>query len=95
MATPLLGQLLREVSFTQIDHEFLSSMSVASVDSTIGGRLKRADMQGKIFINTGTLSDLRAIAGYVAAKSRQIYAVVGLVNASKCGAGCVRVGSLY
>jgi serine-type D-Ala-D-Ala carboxypeptidase/endopeptidase (penicillin-binding protein 4) len=75
-----LGQLLREVSFTQIDKEFRSSMSVAGVDGTMGGRLKRADMQGKIFIKTGTLSDVRAIAGYVTAKSGQIYAVVGLVN---------------
>jgi serine-type D-Ala-D-Ala carboxypeptidase/endopeptidase (penicillin-binding protein 4) len=75
-----LGQLLREVSFTQIDKEFRSSMSVAGVDGTMGGRLKRSDMQGKIFIKTGTLSDVRAIAGYVTAKSGQIYAVVGLVN---------------
>ncbi len=75
-----LGQLLREMSFTQIHKEFRSTMSIAGVDGTMGGRLKRGDMQGRVLMKTGSLSDVRTIAGYVTAKSGQIYAVVGLVN---------------
>jgi serine-type D-Ala-D-Ala carboxypeptidase/endopeptidase (penicillin-binding protein 4) len=46
----------------------------------MGGRLKRADMAGKALLKTGTLTEVRAIAGYVTGKSGQVYAVVVLVN---------------
>jgi serine-type D-Ala-D-Ala carboxypeptidase/endopeptidase (penicillin-binding protein 4) len=75
-----LAELLRDVSFTKIDKVFRSSLSVAGVDGTMGSRLKRADMAGKALLKTGTLTEVRAVAGYVTAKSGQVYTVVALVN---------------
>ncbi len=75
-----LAELLRDVSFSKIDKVFRSSLSVAGLDGTMGGRLKRVDMAGKVLLKTGTLTDVRAVAGYVTGKSGQVYAVVALVN---------------
>jgi serine-type D-Ala-D-Ala carboxypeptidase/endopeptidase (penicillin-binding protein 4) len=75
-----LAELLRDVSFSKIDKVFRSSLSVAGLDGTMGGRLKRADMAGKALLKTGTLTEVRAVAGYVTGKSGQVYAVVALVN---------------
>jgi serine-type D-Ala-D-Ala carboxypeptidase/endopeptidase (penicillin-binding protein 4) len=75
-----LAELLRDVSFSKIDKVFRSSLSVAGLDGTMGGRLKRADMAGKALLKTGTLTEVRAVAGYVTGKSGQVYAIVALVN---------------
>jgi serine-type D-Ala-D-Ala carboxypeptidase/endopeptidase (penicillin-binding protein 4) len=80
-----LAQLLRDVTFTKIDGAFRSSLSIAGVDGTMGSRLKRSEFIGKILIKTGTLTDVRAIAGYVTSKSGQVYAVVGIVNHANTG----------
>ncbi len=75
-----MAELLRDMSFTKIDSAFRSSLSIAGVDGTMSGRLKRADLQGKALLKTGTLTEVRAVCGYVTAKSGQIYAVVAVVN---------------
>jgi serine-type D-Ala-D-Ala carboxypeptidase/endopeptidase (penicillin-binding protein 4) len=75
-----LAELLRDVSFSKIDKVFRSSLSVAGLDGTMGGRLKRADMAGKVLLKTGTLTEVRAVAGYVTSKSGQVYAIAALVN---------------
>ena len=43
-------------------------------------RLRRHPVSGNAFIKTGTLRDVRAIAGYVTADSGERYAVALLVN---------------
>jgi serine-type D-Ala-D-Ala carboxypeptidase/endopeptidase (penicillin-binding protein 4) len=75
-----LAQLLRDATFTKIDSAFRSSMSIVGVDGTMGNRLKRTDIMGKALIKTGTLTEVRAVAGYVTSRSGQIYAVVAIVN---------------
>jgi serine-type D-Ala-D-Ala carboxypeptidase/endopeptidase (penicillin-binding protein 4) len=75
-----LAQLLRDATFTKIDGVFKASMSIVGVDGTMGNRLKRGDIAGKALIKTGTLTEVRAVAGYVTSKSGQIYAVVAIVN---------------
>jgi serine-type D-Ala-D-Ala carboxypeptidase/endopeptidase (penicillin-binding protein 4) len=75
-----LAELLRDVSFSKIDKVFRSSLSVAGLDGTMGGRLRRADMAGKALLKTGTLTEVRALAGYVTSKSGQVYAIVAIVN---------------
>jgi serine-type D-Ala-D-Ala carboxypeptidase/endopeptidase (penicillin-binding protein 4) len=74
------AELLRDVSFSKIDKVFRSSLSVAGLDGTMGGRLRRADMAGKALLKTGTLTEVRALAGYVTSKSGQVYAIVAIVN---------------
>ena len=59
---------------------FMRSLAVAGVDGTMRGRLKRTQVQGRGFFKTGTLRDVRSIAGYVKAADGKIYAMAILQN---------------
>jgi serine-type D-Ala-D-Ala carboxypeptidase/endopeptidase (penicillin-binding protein 4) len=56
------------------------SLPVAGQDGTLANRMTRSVARGNAFLKTGTLSDVRALAGYVRGNSGQIYAVTLLVN---------------
>jgi D-alanyl-D-alanine carboxypeptidase/D-alanyl-D-alanine-endopeptidase (penicillin-binding protein 4) len=60
--------------------EFVSSMPLVGYDGTMRKRLKNQGVAGQAHVKTGTLNDVRAIAGYVLAASGKYYAVVCLVN---------------
>ena len=62
---------------------FMKSLAVAGVDGTMKGRLKRTQVQGKGFFKTGTLRDVRSIAGYVKAANGKTYAMAILQNDPK------------
>ncbi len=59
---------------------FMRSLAVAGVDGTMRGRLKRTQVQGRGFFKTGTLRDVRSIAGYVKAANGKTYAMAILQN---------------
>jgi D-alanyl-D-alanine carboxypeptidase/D-alanyl-D-alanine-endopeptidase (penicillin-binding protein 4) len=61
-------------------HVFMKSLAVAGVDGTMKGRFKRTQVQGRGFFKTGTLRDVRAIAGYVKAADGKTYAMAILHN---------------
>ena len=75
-----LATLLRDAWYSRVDKDFKASLSVAGVDGTMGSRLKRSGAAGKALIKTGTLSDTRAVAGYVTTKTNQVYAIAAIVN---------------
>ena len=52
---------------------YKAALPVAGVDGSLGGRFAAADsaLKGKIFAKTGTLSETRALSGYVTAASGQ------------------------
>ncbi|MFM1992129.1 MAG: D-alanyl-D-alanine carboxypeptidase dacC precursor [Pseudomonadota bacterium] len=56
------------------------SLPVVGVDGTMKGRLRGEPIEGRAWIKTGSLNDVRSIAGYVDAASGRRYAVVMLVN---------------
>ncbi len=56
------------------------SLPVVGVDGTMRRRLVDAPIAGHAWIKTGSLDEVRAIAGYVDAASGRRYAVVFLVN---------------
>lgn len=56
------------------------SLPIAGVDGTLAGRMAEGPARGRAFLKTGTLSDTRALAGYVKAKSNRVYAVAAFVN---------------
>ncbi|MDB5776021.1 MAG: dacB [Herbaspirillum sp.] len=60
--------------------EFVSSLPLVGYDGTMRRRLKNQDVAGQAHIKTGTLNNVRAIAGYVLASSGKYYAVVFLIN---------------
>ena len=48
--------------------------------------MKSGAATGQAYLKTGTLSDTRALAGYVRAKSGKVYAVAMVVTDAEAGA---------
>ncbi len=61
---------------------YKAALPVAGVDGSLGGRFASADspLGGKIFAKTGTLSETRALSGYVTAASGQTLVFSVLVD---------------
>lgn len=59
---------------------FESSLPVVGIDGTMRTRLRHDPVAGQAQIKTGTLNDVRAIAGYVTAASGRRYAVSLMIN---------------
>jgi D-alanyl-D-alanine carboxypeptidase/D-alanyl-D-alanine-endopeptidase (penicillin-binding protein 4) len=60
--------------------EFMSSLAIAGVDGTVRLRLRGNDTRGMAHLKTGTLANVRAMAGYVLGASGKRYVVVSIVN---------------
>ncbi|MEI7444048.1 MAG: D-alanyl-D-alanine carboxypeptidase/D-alanyl-D-alanine-endopeptidase [Burkholderiales bacterium] len=65
---------------------FQESLPVVGVDGTMKSRLRGEPIEGRAWIKTGSLNDVRSIAGYVDAASGRRYAVVMLVNGPRAPA---------
>jgi D-alanyl-D-alanine carboxypeptidase/D-alanyl-D-alanine-endopeptidase (penicillin-binding protein 4) len=79
--TPLLlGSLLVQAYRSPLMPEFVSSLPLVGYDGTMRRRLKTQSVAGQAHIKTGTLNDVRSIAGYVQAASGKTYVVVFLIN---------------
>lgn len=65
--------------------EFVSSLSIAGVDGTMRRRLKADETVGMAHLKTGSLRDVRAVAGYVMGASGKRYVVVSMVNDPNAG----------
>lgn len=77
------AQLLKIASLHSQGNFFLQSLPIVGVDGTakvMGSRLGNSPAIGKVFVKTGTLKDVVAIAGYAIATSGKRYIVVGMIN---------------
>jgi D-alanyl-D-alanine carboxypeptidase/D-alanyl-D-alanine-endopeptidase (penicillin-binding protein 4) len=81
-----LGQLLEQAWARPFMPEFMSSMAVAGIDGTARRRLRDSPARGTAHIKTGTLNEVRAMAGYVIDKKGERYAVAMMVNSPNAGA---------
>lgn len=59
------------------------SLPVIGESGTVKNRLKGTDMVGRGRIKTGSLNDVRAIAGYIDGKSGMRYAVVSIIQGAQ------------
>jgi D-alanyl-D-alanine carboxypeptidase/D-alanyl-D-alanine-endopeptidase (penicillin-binding protein 4) len=75
-----LANLLQAANASPVAQVFVDSLPIAGVDGTMRHRLGNEPVVGNAHIKTGTLRDVRAIAGYVAAANGQTYIVVSLIN---------------
>ncbi|GLU33153.1 D-alanyl-D-alanine carboxypeptidase/D-alanyl-D-alanine-endopeptidase [Trinickia caryophylli] len=75
-----LAELLQAANASPVAQSFVESLPVAGVDGTMRNRLRNEPVLGSAHIKTGTLRDVRAIAGYVAAANGESYVVVSLIN---------------
>ena len=74
-----LVQLLVNAWRGTASQAFVDSLPIAGVDGTLAHRLKGA-AAGQAWLKTGTLSETRALAGYVKGRSGTIYAVSAIVS---------------
>ena len=75
-----LGQLLVNAYRSAVMPELIASLPLVAVDGTMKKRLAGAEVAGQAHIKTGTLSGVRAIAGYVLDGRGRMMVVVCIVN---------------
>ncbi|MDB5901488.1 MAG: D-alanyl-D-alanine carboxypeptidase/D-alanyl-D-alanine-endopeptidase [Betaproteobacteria bacterium] len=75
-----MGEMLLAAFRSAVMPELMASLPVVAADGTMRKRLSNAEVAGQAHIKTGTLSGVRAIAGYVLdAKGRRVV-VVFIIN---------------
>ena len=75
-----LASLLQAAWKSPFAAEFIASMPVAALDGTMRKRLHNTGVAGKAHIKTGTLNNVRAIAGYSRDNDGNTWAVVAILN---------------
>ncbi len=81
-----MARLLLTARRSPVMPEFVASLPVVAVDGTMKKRLASADVAGQAHIKTGSLSGVRAIAGYVLDNRGRAVVVVFIVNHAQAGA---------
>jgi D-alanyl-D-alanine carboxypeptidase/D-alanyl-D-alanine-endopeptidase (penicillin-binding protein 4) len=75
-----LAHLLLDAWTSNVMPEFVSSLPIAAIDGTLRTRPALRSMAGDAHIKTGSLNDVRAIAGYVQTPQGRRFTVVMIVN---------------
>jgi D-alanyl-D-alanine carboxypeptidase/D-alanyl-D-alanine-endopeptidase (penicillin-binding protein 4) len=78
-----MGELLIDAFESPLMPVFYSSLPVAGIDGTMKKRLKDSIVTGRAYIKTGSLENVRAIAGVIQAKSGKRYVIVCIINDPK------------
>jgi D-alanyl-D-alanine carboxypeptidase/D-alanyl-D-alanine-endopeptidase (penicillin-binding protein 4) len=78
-----IANLLDDAYHSPYRNEFMHSLAVMGVDGTLKRRMKNTSVRGRGRFKTGTLKDVRGIAGYVRASDGQTYVVSILHNDPK------------
>jgi len=89
-----LVDLLRTAWRGADSQTLVDSLPIAGVDGTLIHRMKSGAATGQAYLKTGTLSDTRALAGYVRAKSGRVYAVSMIVTDPAAAKGTPVLDSL-
>ena len=75
-----MGQLLLLAQRSDYAPEFLASLPLAGIDGTMRRRFRKEDLLGQARFKTGTLNNVRAIAGYLQNRAGRTFVVVMLHN---------------
>ena len=75
-----LGQLLLAAHHSAVMPELVASLPLVAVDGTMRKRLSGAEIAGQAHIKTGSLSGVRALAGYVLDRRGRTMVVVCIIN---------------
>jgi D-alanyl-D-alanine carboxypeptidase/D-alanyl-D-alanine-endopeptidase (penicillin-binding protein 4) len=59
---------------------FMTGLPVAGVDGSLAARMKGTPAEGNLRAKTGTMSNIRSLAGYVTTREGEHLAVVIMVN---------------
>jgi D-alanyl-D-alanine carboxypeptidase/D-alanyl-D-alanine-endopeptidase (penicillin-binding protein 4) len=80
MAPDTLYLLLKRAFEPAGTSPFISGLPVAGVDGSLAQRLKGTRAQGNLRAKTGTMSNIRSLAGYVTTRDGEQLALVVIVN---------------
>ena len=75
-----MGRMLVAAFQSPVMPELMSALPLVGFDGTMSKRLLTQTVAGRAHIKTGSLNDVRAVAGYVLAASGKRYAVVCIIN---------------
>ncbi len=78
-----MGRILEAAWKSPYAAEFISSMPIVALDGTMRKRLRNTPMAGQAHIKTGTLNNVRAIAGFSRDHNGNSWAVVAILNDPK------------
>ncbi|MDE1712922.1 D-alanyl-D-alanine carboxypeptidase (plasmid) [Chromobacterium amazonense] len=78
MTARLLGEVLLDAARGPFAGEFIASLPIAATDGTLKKRF--ADLGPRLRMKTGTLDDVKALAGYWQAADGRRLAIVAIVN---------------
>jgi len=78
-----MGEMLRAAWHSPYAAEFIASMPLVAMDGTMRKRLRRTPLVGEAHIKTGTLKNVRAIAGFSRDQNGDTWAVVAILNHSR------------
>lgn len=84
-----LADVLLATWRSQYMPEFAASLPLSATDGTLKRRFRAPEMQGRLRMKTGSLTDVTAVAGYVGAASGRTFVTVVILNhpAASTGAG--------
>ena len=75
-----MARLLIDAWHSRVSKVFVDSLPIAGIDGTLTTRMSTSTVAGSAYMKTGSISEVRALAGYVRAASGKTYAVIGNVN---------------
>lgn len=75
-----MARLLQQALASDVAAPLVDSLPILGVDGTLRNRLTRTSAAGSGYLKTGTLADVRALAGYVDAADGARYVVVSFIN---------------
>lgn len=78
-----MASLLAAAWRSPIMPEFISSLAISGQDGTVRRRMRNSDAAGLAHLKSGSLRDVRALAGYVLSDKGRRYLVVCIVNDDK------------
>lgn len=81
-----MGKILAAAWQSAVMPEFIASMPLVAYDGTMRRRLRYDSVAGQAHIKTGSLADVRAVAGYVRDTHGRRFAVVFIVNHANAAA---------
>lgn len=87
VSAEMMGRMLVAAYQSPVMSELMSSLPVVGLDGTMRKRLVMDTIAGHAHIKTGSLDNVRAVAGYVLASSGRRYAVVCIINDMHAASG--------
>lgn len=78
-----MAEILRAAWQSPYGPEFISSLPLAGMDGTLRKRMKNSPLTGQAHMKTGTLNNVRALAGFVRDANARNWVVVAILNSSR------------